>query len=290
MCYQPGEVRKIEDFRVFAITGFSSVFAYVSSQIAAGHAPHDSGCMTVMHSVTFRSCSAAISFFPSTLRCSHCGGSCSLTGAGPKQVWLLFILVVQSPNMVTPMEGGLTFFFFPILVVVAWMADAGYFGGGVESAASVVGVRAKRAPNPGLKLHATKQRAHGDQHVRLHLPQFSEDTTGDGNVDTNIAFSKAEAAALLEGVNTEGKTEDELLQIAYMKYKEKNVKTTRAEHRKNGVAMMAGTTAAASNSMARHLLHDVLHVNITAQLGFESTAYRVKESVKYLEVPPSLLQ
>ena len=62
--------RQIADMNVFAITAFSSVFAYV---------------------------------------------------------WLLVILMMITPNVVDLWESLLTFLFFPILVLLAWLADAGYF-------------------------------------------------------------------------------------------------------------------------------------------------------------------
>jgi len=44
-------------------------------------------------------------------------------------LWLLFILVGTSPNVVEVWEGVLTFLFFPMIVLVAWVADKGYLGG-----------------------------------------------------------------------------------------------------------------------------------------------------------------
>ena len=42
-------------------------------------------------------------------------------------VWLLIILQVSSPNIIEPWEGGVTFFFFPLLVGLAYLADVGVF-------------------------------------------------------------------------------------------------------------------------------------------------------------------
>jgi len=42
-------------------------------------------------------------------------------------VWLLFILVVSSPDIITIWEGVITFLMFPALVILAWMADAKKF-------------------------------------------------------------------------------------------------------------------------------------------------------------------
>jgi len=42
-------------------------------------------------------------------------------------LWLLFILLGPSPNVVDVWEGMLTFLFFPILVLIAYLVDIGYF-------------------------------------------------------------------------------------------------------------------------------------------------------------------
>mmetsp|Transcript_81474 Transcript_81474/g.174509 ORF Transcript_81474/g.174509 Transcript_81474/m.174509 type:complete len:826 (+) Transcript_81474:121-2598(+) len=42
-------------------------------------------------------------------------------------LWLLFILKVTTPDVVSVWEGALTFLFFPILVLLAYLADIGYF-------------------------------------------------------------------------------------------------------------------------------------------------------------------
>jgi solute carrier family 8 (sodium/calcium exchanger) len=44
-------------------------------------------------------------------------------------VWLVVILMLITPDVVDPWEGLLTFFFFPILVILAYMADIGIFSG-----------------------------------------------------------------------------------------------------------------------------------------------------------------
>lgn len=40
-------------------------------------------------------------------------------------IWLVIILSCSSPDRVTPAEGVITFLFFPLLVLVAWLADVG---------------------------------------------------------------------------------------------------------------------------------------------------------------------
>jgi solute carrier family 8 (sodium/calcium exchanger) len=42
-------------------------------------------------------------------------------------VWLLVILLMISPHVVEWWEGVMTFLFFPVLCVIAWLADIGYF-------------------------------------------------------------------------------------------------------------------------------------------------------------------
>lgn len=180
---EAGETRRIEDFSVFAITAFSSVFAYV---------------------------------------------------------WLIVILQWWTPNIVTVAEGTATFVFFPVLVVVAFIADKGYCGGSKSSSGSIAG--------------------------------FSEDTTGDGNLDTTFQFSRTEMAILLEGVDRAGKSDAELVQIAYKNQKRKNGNMTRADYRKQGTAEMLGSKA--SSDVAAGMMH----------VGFECTRYSVKESMQYLEI------
>ena len=42
-------------------------------------------------------------------------------------IWLVIVLVVSSPNKVEVWEAVLTFLFFPLLVVIAYAGDKGYF-------------------------------------------------------------------------------------------------------------------------------------------------------------------
>ena len=67
-----GEVRRIKDIGVFAVTSSFSVFAYL---------------------------------------------------------WLLIICMLWTPDVITIEEGLITFFLFPVLVLLAYMADKGYFTG-----------------------------------------------------------------------------------------------------------------------------------------------------------------
>ena len=58
--------------------------------------------------------------------------------------WLLVILMMITPNVVDLWESLLTFLFFPILVILAWMADAGYFSkrNKVTPESNVTGIKA----------------------------------------------------------------------------------------------------------------------------------------------------
>ena len=40
-------------------------------------------------------------------------------------LWLIYILVMSTPDLVTPMEGLMTFLFFPVLVIMAYLIDIG---------------------------------------------------------------------------------------------------------------------------------------------------------------------
>ena len=42
-------------------------------------------------------------------------------------LWVLIILEFSSPNVVTVVEGTLTFAFFPVLIAIAYAADTGFF-------------------------------------------------------------------------------------------------------------------------------------------------------------------
>jgi len=48
-------------------------------------------------------------------------------------LWLIIILQGSSPNVVTPAEGVITFLFFPVVVILAFLADKGYFSDRRES-------------------------------------------------------------------------------------------------------------------------------------------------------------
>jgi Ca2+/Na+ antiporter len=43
-------------------------------------------------------------------------------------IWVYFILLISSPDIITPVEGVLTFVFFFVLIVLAYTADKGWLG------------------------------------------------------------------------------------------------------------------------------------------------------------------
>lgn len=47
-------------------------------------------------------------------------------------LWLLFILTGPSPDLIEPWEGVMTFMFCPIMVIIAYLADKGYFDEGED--------------------------------------------------------------------------------------------------------------------------------------------------------------
>mmetsp|Transcript_29021 Transcript_29021/g.51957 ORF Transcript_29021/g.51957 Transcript_29021/m.51957 type:complete len:840 (-) Transcript_29021:177-2696(-) len=122
----PGEVRKIKEVPVYAVTAFCSIFAYL---------------------------------------------------------WLLIILLVTTPNVVDIWEGLLTLFFFPILIILAYAADRGYFGGRHEeeedatAAPHVLSV--DMSPEDLAKLESRIRLAHGEhlsdeQVLKLLEEEYSE--------------------------------------------------------------------------------------------------------------------
>jgi hypothetical protein len=42
-------------------------------------------------------------------------------------IWLIVILQILTPDLVTPMEGAVTFLAFPVLVLMAYLLDIGFF-------------------------------------------------------------------------------------------------------------------------------------------------------------------
>lgn len=53
-------------------------------------------------------------------------------------IWMIIILQVHTPDIVEPWEGIMTFVYFPILVVLSYVADTGMFSGGKQNRKSVL--------------------------------------------------------------------------------------------------------------------------------------------------------
>ena len=53
--------------------------------------------------------------------------TCTATGSVLAYVWLVFILQVSSPDIITPLEGVATFGAFFVLVALAYLLDIGFF-------------------------------------------------------------------------------------------------------------------------------------------------------------------
>ncbi|CAE8639550.1 unnamed protein product, partial [Polarella glacialis] len=130
----PGEVRKIKEVPVYAMTAFFSMFAYL---------------------------------------------------------WLLFILLVTTPNIVDIWEGLLTFLFFPILIILAYAADRGYFGGRHEEEEDATAaphvLSADMSPEDLAKLESRIRLAHGEhlsdeQVLKLLEDEYSEKTPSSSSV------------------------------------------------------------------------------------------------------------
>jgi len=96
-------------------------------------------------------------------------------------VWLLLVLMVFTPNVVTPLEGILTFLFFPLLALIAFAADKGYFGGKPRS---------KRALGTLVTADMTKEEL-ADIEVQIRKEYGSHIT--DEQVTKIINLSSAEA-------------------------------------------------------------------------------------------------
>ena len=168
-------------------------------------------------------------------------------------LWLLFILEVRSANIVTLPEGVLSFLFFPLMVGVAYAADKGAFS------------------------------KSGPREVSGFVTQVGMDSNDDGAVNLAKNFSAYETSRFLQQVDTEGKTKEELAKLVYEADRLQTMGRTRADYRKEGVAMMTGKSQKAG---ASHLMRSEARDATLgrAQIGFECTRYSCKESVYALEV------
>jgi len=55
-------------------------------------------------------------------------------------VWLLYILMISSPNIVDLWEGSITFMMFPVLVLISYLADIGFFSNKGAASSTVIDI------------------------------------------------------------------------------------------------------------------------------------------------------
>jgi len=123
-------------------------------------------------------------------------------------LWLAIILAFNTPDMIDVSEGVITFIFFPVLVVLAYLMDVGILGGGSEEEEAVVGVLAEAGHDltPSevreLKSSSTVSRASwrmsvtsGTRMVSKHRP-VEEITVG--FMATAFSFSNQETELVLQ--------------------------------------------------------------------------------------------
>lgn len=122
-------------------------------------------------------------------------------------VWLLIILQGITPDVVDDWEAIMTFLFFPLLVIISWLIDAGKCPCG------------KKPVDPG------------------NLTGINHPTTGVVRFDDISEVSK-----ILKGHKLKGKNSDYLAQIALAKTYQ-NTRITRATRRVNAGRMLTGGKA-----------------------------------------------
>lgn len=98
-------------------------------------------------------------------------------------VWLIVILVVISPNVVEIWEGVLTFLFFPILVILAYVIDKGWLGGKEVSENSRSGLRvhADMTPDEWAEAEAKIRADHGADMPVEWVARIMQATSTSGN-------------------------------------------------------------------------------------------------------------
>lgn len=100
--------------------------------------------------------------------------------------WLYFILEVWTPNAVHWVEGTLTLVGFPVLVMIAYMADVGCFSERDENGRSVVA--AEMSPDEICEVAAEIRRRHGNERITLaHMVRLIE---AESNIRTKTSYAK----------------------------------------------------------------------------------------------------
>jgi solute carrier family 8 (sodium/calcium exchanger) len=161
-------------------------------------------------------------------------------------LWLLVILQVSSPDVVTWYEGVISFLFFPALVATAYLADQGAF---------------------------SSRPAEAD---RAFITEVGGKTQG----KNRLAGGKVFDGLLLSNLETVGKDPKEVAQMVF----DATSDTTRATYRKQGVQAITGSTKHSAEQIQSRQQSVAAANSSSSQLGFECTRYRTKESVHALQV------
>ena len=91
-------------------------------------------------------------------------------------VWLIFILVWSTPNVITPVEGAATFLLFPLLIALAFCADKGWCSRkGVDAATTLVGLSKDGAPITKAKLAEMLHSLYPQRLAGAHLKMADAD-------------------------------------------------------------------------------------------------------------------
>ena len=91
-------------------------------------------------------------------------------------VWLIFILVWSTPNVITPVEGAATFLLFPLLIALAFCADKGWCSRkGVDAATTLVGLSKDGAPITKAKLAEMLHSLYPQRLAGAHLKMVDAD-------------------------------------------------------------------------------------------------------------------
>lgn len=182
-------------------------------------------------------------------------------------LWLYFIVMGPSKNVIDIWEGVITFIFFPILVVLAFMADKGYFRRGGDDDDEMAKISLKRA-------------------------------------QTVSALSKEQLAALEARILSESKvqlTDEQLAKIIEMELRPPK---SRAQYRVGAVRKMVGGRRVsvledkkAPNKVVPVTVpheeeeaapHDDTAGKAVVEIQFESPTYAVMENVGSFMVPINL--
>mmetsp|Transcript_83305 Transcript_83305/g.150260 ORF Transcript_83305/g.150260 Transcript_83305/m.150260 type:complete len:838 (+) Transcript_83305:536-3049(+) len=170
-------------------------------------------------------------------------------------LWLMFILMVTSPDICEIWEGLLTFLFFPLMLVLAFLADKGYFSGGGRN--------------------------------EVEAAQFTS------AIPTDV--TKEELAQIEQNIREEHNnkiTDEQLMKIMQERYLGK---PSRAYYRHAAMTNIVGGKSAVCDMVSKssppgvvapieHTHDELLTVEKKMEFGFESTRYAFLESCKNVKI------